>query len=61
MIDFFFVGLQLLFIGLKLAGKIEWSWWLVLLPAILYLFFYLFLMVLIGGFLIGLGAALSTI
>lgn len=61
MIDFFFVGLQLLFIGLKLAGKIEWSWWLVLLPVILYLFFYLFLMVLIGGFLIGLGAALSTI
>lgn len=61
MIDFFFVGLQLLFIGLKLAGKIEWSWWLVLLPAILYLFFYFFLMVLIGGFLIGLGAALSAI
>ena len=28
-----FVGaLALLFIGLKLAGVIQWSWWLVLLP-----------------------------
>jgi hypothetical protein len=24
--------LQLLFLGLKLAGSIEWSWWLVLAP-----------------------------
>ncbi len=25
--------LQILFIGLKLGGVINWSWWLVLLPA----------------------------
>lgn len=25
-------GLELLFIGLKLAGKIDWSWWIVFLP-----------------------------
>lgn len=28
----FFDGLQLLFIGLKLAGFITWSWWLVASP-----------------------------
>lgn len=28
----FFGMLTVLFIGLKLAGVIEWSWWLVLLP-----------------------------
>lgn len=26
--------LQGLFVGLKLAGSIDWSWWLVLLPYI---------------------------
>lgn len=25
-------GLQLLFIGLKLAGYIDWNWWYVLIP-----------------------------
>ena len=25
-------GLQLLFIGLKIRGDIDWSWWLVMLP-----------------------------
>jgi len=25
-------GLQLLFIGLKLAGCIDWNWWYVLIP-----------------------------
>lgn len=28
-------GLELLFIGLKLAGKIDWSWWKVFLPYII--------------------------
>lgn len=28
----FFGALGILFIGLKLAGIIDWSWWLVLLP-----------------------------
>lgn len=31
----FFGMLTVLFIGLKLAGVIEWSWWLVLLPALI--------------------------
>ncbi|EEQ63953.1 hypothetical protein [Helicobacter pullorum] len=61
MTELFFVGLQLLLIALKLTNKIQWSWWLVLLPAFLYLFFYLFLFVLVGGFLIGIGVGLSTI
>jgi len=29
----FFGLLTLLFVGLKLTGFIDWSWWLVLLPA----------------------------
>lgn len=33
----FFDGLQLLFIGLKLSGIIDWSWYLVLSPIIIYL------------------------
>lgn len=28
----FLDGLQLIFIFLKLAGYIDWSWWLVLMP-----------------------------
>ncbi len=32
-------GLALLFIGLKLTGHINWSWWLVLLPIIITLIF----------------------
>lgn len=30
----FFDGLQLLFIGLKLAGVIDWSWWAVMSPVL---------------------------
>lgn len=30
----FFMGLVLLFIGLKLTHYIDWSWWLVLSPFI---------------------------
>lgn len=33
----FFGLLQILFIALKLTGVISWSWWLVLIPAILYM------------------------
>ena len=28
----FFGSLTILFVGLKLTGYIDWSWWLVLLP-----------------------------
>lgn len=31
----FVSGLQLLFIGLKLGGVINWSWWVVFLPFII--------------------------
>lgn len=30
--SFFFEGLTLLFIGLKLGGVVDWSWWWVLAP-----------------------------
>ena len=30
--DFLQISLGVLFVGLKLAGIIQWSWWLVLLP-----------------------------
>jgi hypothetical protein len=30
-------GLQLLFIALKLTGFIAWSWWVVLLPMLVFL------------------------
>ncbi len=30
----FIDGLQLLFIGLKLRGDIDWSWWTVFIPFI---------------------------
>ncbi|MDD6055329.1 MAG: hypothetical protein SOW25_02935 [Helicobacter sp.] len=61
MFDLFVVLLQILFIGLKLAGKIQWSWWLVLLPIILYVFVLLFIFTLIGGFIFGLGLSLMKI
>ncbi|MBX7490730.1 hypothetical protein [Helicobacter turcicus] len=60
MLDLFLVLLQVLFIGLKLAGKIQWSWWLVLLPMIIYIFLYIFLFFLVGGFLFGLGISLTA-
>ena len=61
MFEIFLVALQILFIALKLIGKINWSWFLVLIPLIIYLVFYLFLFTLLGGFLIGLGISLSSI
>lgn len=30
--SFFIIGLTLLFIGLKLTGNIDWTWWWVLSP-----------------------------
>ena len=48
----FLTGLQLLFIGLKLAGYITWSWWFVILPLLLPLGIWAFLLIvalLIGG------------
>lgn len=60
MLDLFLVLLQVLFIGLKLSNKIQWSWWLVLLPMIVYVFLYVFLFLLVGGFLFGLGVSLAT-
>lgn len=50
--DYFVEGLALLFIGLKLLGKIDWSWWWVLSPiwGALALFVVLTLLVrLLGG------------
>ena len=38
-------GLQLLFIGLKLAGKIDWSWWWVMSPTIVEVFLIVILLV----------------
>ncbi|RDU62784.1 MULTISPECIES: hypothetical protein [Helicobacter] len=62
MLGWFLMLLQLLFIGLKLADKIQWSWWLVLLPTFIYLFLYLFLFTLImSGLFIGLGLSLSVL
>lgn len=47
-----FLGLLgLLFIGLKLAGIITWSWWLVLLP--LYIYWAIAFVIMIGAFTIG--------
>lgn len=31
----FFYGMSLIFVYLKMTGQLEWSWWLVLLPAYL--------------------------
>ena len=62
MLGWFLMLLQLLFIGLKLADKIQWSWWLVLLPTFAYLFLCLFLFTLImSGLFIGLGLSLSVL
>jgi len=33
-ISLFAIGLTILFIGLKLTDQIDWSWWLVLAPAV---------------------------
>lgn len=50
--------LAVLFIGLKLAGIILWSWWLVLLP--LYLGLVVFAIILIGTLVVGGGAATAA-
>lgn len=60
MIETFIVLLQVLFIGLKLVGKINWSWWLVLFPMILYFILYFFILVLVGSFFIGIASAFFT-
>ena len=49
-----FVGvLQIVFIVLKLCGVINWNWWLVLLPAIIWLGIYclIFIIVVIVAFI----------
>ena len=43
----FFDGLALLFIAFKLAGIINWSWWVVLLPMIVPLTILLFLILVV--------------
>jgi hypothetical protein len=47
---FFFSILALIFIALKLAGDISWSWWLVLLPVAWP--FYMLALFAIGGMLV---------
>lgn len=54
----FFQLLTILFIGLKLAGFITWSWWLVLLP--LYLPFVIGLVIIVIGLVIILLVSLVT-
>jgi len=44
----FGAGLTLLFIGLKLGGVIDWSWWWVLCPLWLGVFLSLIFFVIIG-------------
>ena len=43
----FFGWLTVLFVGLKLTGYIDWSWWLVLLP-----FYWLWALLLTAGLLV---------
>lgn len=43
MIGFILAALTLLFVGLKLKGRIGWPWWAVLLPNIVVVGGYLFL------------------
>ena len=50
--SFFLSGLGLLFIGLKLAGIINWSWWLVTLPLWGGLFLIIFIFALIALFML---------
>jgi len=48
----FFPLLQVLFIALKLTGVIAWSWWIVLIPAILHVVILIAVSVLAGlGFI----------
>lgn len=43
----FFEILTVLFIGLKLTGYIDWSWWLVLCPLIIPIIIIIILMVIV--------------
>lgn len=38
-VDFMMASLQVAFIVMKLCGAISWSWWLVLLPMLLFVVF----------------------
>lgn len=40
-LDFFMATLQLAFIVLKICGVINWSWWVVLIPILLFAVIYI--------------------
>ena len=40
-LDFFMATLQLAFILLKICGVINWSWWVVLIPILLFAVIYI--------------------
>ena len=44
----FLQALTLVFIGLKLAGFIDWSWWLVLSPVLILLVIFIACIVILG-------------
>lgn len=46
-LDFFMATLQLAFIVLKICGVINWSWWVVLIPIILFVIINILIMVLV--------------
>lgn len=60
----FFGLLGILFIGLKLAGVINWSWWLVLLPLygpLLFLLLILFGILIVAGVCFGMAGILDHV
>ena len=46
-LDFFMAALQIAFIVLKICGVINWSWWVVLIPIILFVIINILIMVLV--------------
>lgn len=46
-LDFFMATLQLAFIVLKICGVINWSWWVVLIPIILFVIINILVMALV--------------
>lgn len=44
---FFMAALQIAFIVLKICGVINWSWWVVLIPIILFVIINILIMVLV--------------
>lgn len=46
-LDFFMTTLQIAFIVLKICGVINWSWWVVLIPIILFVIINILIMVLV--------------